>query len=56
MLEMSTLQFFGIKENKGHKMRDTCNTLWCHFKALTLRKWANIILIGESLPGSVDLI
>lgn len=42
-------------KKKGHQMRDTCNRLWCHFKALTLRKWANIIPIGESLPGSVDL-
>lgn len=37
-------------------MRDTCNRLWCHFKALTLRKWADLILIGESLPGWVDLV
>lgn len=35
-------------------MRDTCSRLWCHFKALPLRKWANKIPIGESLPGSVD--
>lgn len=36
-------------------MKDTCNRLCVTSKPVTLRKWANIIAMGESLPGCVDL-